>query len=308
MRRIGQLYLAVMAVAICGAVNDLSAQGWSEPVALTSLNSLFADSAPFLTKDGLSLYFSSTRPGTLGGADIWVAERSDRDDPWGAPVNLGATINSVATDNFPHVSRDGHTLYLVSQRAGGFGGNDIYVSHRNDVKNNLDWSTPVNLGPTINTAFADTHPSLFESDELTELYFASNRVASAGFEIFRSILQADGSFGAPQQVAEVNSPNDDNFPSVLHTGLEIWIFSNRDGGVGSPSEDLYYSVRASVHDPWSAPINPLGPINTAAVETFPGVSKHGNVETLLFSRCVLFAPPDTCDMMETARALSSGNH
>src|SRR5215469_8910331 len=81
---------------------------WSEPVNLGPLiNTAFNDQHPALSKDGLSLYISSNRPGGYGADDIWVSQRASVDDPWGPPQNLGPTINSGAVELSPAFSRDG---------------------------------------------------------------------------------------------------------------------------------------------------------------------------------------------------------
>src|SRR6185436_20973848 len=72
---------------------------WSTPVNLGPLiNSAFNDIGPALSKDGLSLYFYSNRPGGFGGLDIWVSQRASDEDAWGSPINLGPVINTSATE------------------------------------------------------------------------------------------------------------------------------------------------------------------------------------------------------------------
>src|SRR2546426_3975749 len=77
---------------------------------------------------------------------------------WSTPVNLGPAINSVLRENGPTISKDGLSLYFGSFRAGGFGGSDIWVSHRASVDDS--WGPPVNLGPTINTAVLEAVPEV----------------------------------------------------------------------------------------------------------------------------------------------------
>ena len=85
---------------------------WSVPVNMGSvINSRFDDQHPFLSKDGLSLFFSSNRTGTLGDQDIWVSERSDLDSPWSAPGNLGLNINTSVVDMAPGLSPDEPVSY-----------------------------------------------------------------------------------------------------------------------------------------------------------------------------------------------------
>src|SRR2546421_10943753 len=69
---------------------------------------------------------------------------------WSTPVNLGPVINSVLRENGPAISRDGLSLYFGSFREGGFGGSDIWGAHRPHVDDS--WGTPVDIGPTLNTA------------------------------------------------------------------------------------------------------------------------------------------------------------
>src|SRR5207245_11631005 len=76
---------------------------------------------------------------------------------WSTPVNLGPVINSVLRENGPAISKDGLSLYFGSFRAGGFGGCDIWVSHRARVDES--WGPPVHLGPTINTAILEAGPA-----------------------------------------------------------------------------------------------------------------------------------------------------
>src|SRR3954467_9964908 len=73
---------------------------WAAPVNLGPIvNSAFIDAGPAISRDGLTLYFGSDRPGGFGGLDLWVTERASLEAPWGAPVNLGAKVNSASLEN-----------------------------------------------------------------------------------------------------------------------------------------------------------------------------------------------------------------
>ena len=98
---------------------------------------------------------ASNRAGGLGGIDIWVARRESPDDPWDAPENLGAPVNSPANDFCPTIDRNDHTLFFVSNRAGGCGGADIYVTRRRPD----GWDDPHNLGCNVNSAADEASPS-----------------------------------------------------------------------------------------------------------------------------------------------------
>ena len=137
------------------------------------------DGCPFISRDGKSFYMASNRPGGLGGIDIWVSTRASTSDPWGAPVNVGAPVNSAANDFCPTISRDGHEFFFVSNRPGWCGSaqnDDIYAATRASTSD--PWSTPVNLGPSVNSDASETRPSL--SWDGTTLYFGSDRSGGEG--------------------------------------------------------------------------------------------------------------------------------
>ncbi|MHC4173218.1 MAG: M56 family metallopeptidase [Planctomycetota bacterium] len=100
---------------------------WGPPENLgDTVNGGDDDGLPFISADGLKLYFSSTRAGGYGGADTWVTTRATKDADWGPPVNLGPTVNSPADEVYPSLSANGSTLYFNSDRSGGSGGLDLW--------------------------------------------------------------------------------------------------------------------------------------------------------------------------------------
>jgi len=280
-----------MGLAGWGSLN-LDAQpkysDWSTPVNLGPvINSSSNDQHPALSKDGLSLYFTSNRPGGHGADDLWVSQRASVDDPWGPPQNLGPTINTAAVEFSPAFSRDGHWLFFHSDRPGGFGGVDIWASYREHVQDDFDWQAPINLGPGVNSPFDDAGPTFFQDDDtgIVTLYFTSlNRPGGLGdWDIYSSVLGPDGTFGPASLVVELSVAGDantgrDTRTAIRHDGLEMIFTSNRPGGAGSG--DLWVATRASTQDPWSMPVNVGPPINTTAFEGAPALSSDG--ETLLF--------------------------
>jgi len=241
---------------------------WSAPVNLGPVvNTGFTEICPSISKAGLSLYFFSNRPGGFGGNDIWVSRRASVDDPWGPPQNLGPTVNTEFDDNAAMLSLDGHRLYFTSNRPGGFGGTDLYVSRRHNKRDDFAWQPPVNLGSGVNSFANDFSPFYFEDDETgtVTLYFASNRPGGIGSEdIYASTLQPDETFGPAVLVEELSSPSLDRHPGIRRDGLEMFVTSNRPGGSGLLEQ--WVSTRASTSDPWSMPVN-LGPgINTGGAQ------------------------------------------
>jgi hypothetical protein len=256
---------------------------WSAPLNLGAVvNSPFNDAGPATSKDGLTLYFGSDRPGGFGGYDIWVSQRAGLEAPWGPPTNLGAVVNTADIENVPALSRDEHWLFFNSNRDGGFGGNDIWVAYRKHTKDDFGWQPPVNLGAEINTSFVDQGAGYLENDEAGAplLFFNSDRPGGMGAaDIYVSQLLANGSFGPPSLVVELSSSAQDARPSVRVDGLEVVMFSNRFGSLGG--FDLWAATRETVFDLWSAPVN-LGPaMNTTANDQQPHLASDRR--TLYFS-------------------------
>jgi hypothetical protein len=252
---------------------------WSPPVNLGPLvNSPFNDFAPAASKNGLSLYFSSDRPGGSGSSDIWVSRRNSPDEPWGVPLNVGSPINTSFGERAPNFSRDGHWMFFVSDRAGGFGGDDIWASWRTNIHDDLGWQPPINLGVGVNSPTFDAGASFFENEEggIPLLFFGSTRAGGTGGEdIYVSAQRTDGSFGFAMLVPELSSPQADRRPTIRFDGLEIIFFSNRPGTLGGA--DLWASTRVTVFESWSVPVN-LGPVVNSTSNDAPSyLSADGRV-------------------------------
>jgi len=157
---------------------------WGPCVNLGTVVNTSADEiSPAVSADGLELYFSGfradatyVRPGGYGGADLWVARRATRNDPWGEPQNLGPVVNSAQQDARPFLSADGLFLLFDSQRPGGYGVCDLFVTRRVTVS--APWSRPVNLGPIVNSP-AFEHLVCMSADGST-LYWNCQRPGGHG--------------------------------------------------------------------------------------------------------------------------------
>ncbi|HHB77987.1 MAG TPA: hypothetical protein ENK85_01985, partial [Saprospiraceae bacterium] len=112
----------------------------------TAVNSMKWDAQPSLSANGQAIYFASERPGGHGDRDIWVSYR-DGAGKWGAPQNLGDSINTPGADQAPFIHPDGKTLYFMSDGHPGMGGGDLFFSKRLP---NGQWSKAQNLGYPIN--------------------------------------------------------------------------------------------------------------------------------------------------------------
>lgn len=148
---------------------------------------------------------------------------------WSEPVNLGSTVNTQFTDANAALSPNELSLYFVSNRPGGFGGADIWVSERRCI--GCPWETPVNLGGTINTAAAEGAPTLSTDGRL--LFFFSGRPGGGGLDIYvshRTGTNVDGDeWGPPVNLG----------PDVNTAGAEQGSYYTREGG--APTAVLYFN-------------------------------------------------------------------
>lgn len=120
---------------------------WTVPQSFgATINTSAYEGTPWLSADNRELYFSSNRPGGYGGLDIWVSRFEN--GLWQAPRNLGPEINTPGDETMPFLHLDNSSLYFSSDGHPGFGGQDIFVSHR---LGDTVWGSPVNLGPPMNS-------------------------------------------------------------------------------------------------------------------------------------------------------------
>jgi Tol biopolymer transport system component len=240
------------------------------PFADESLNTTFQEGCPAISADGLNLYMASNRGGLTLGLDIWVSQRDQKNDPWRAPVNLGAPINTGANEFCPTPLADGRTLLFVSTKPGGCGGSDIYASHR--LGRNT-WSEPVHFGCDINSAGDEASPFLVTYDHGDmELYFSSNRAGgfseeAPGATIGDSDIYVSevrhGFLRRPQLVEGVNTAADDSRPNVRSDGEEIFFDSNRSDRLNI---DIWTSTRRHSRARWEEPTS-LANVNSIGNET-----------------------------------------
>jgi hypothetical protein len=115
-------------------VSALGDNGSFGPAALVpELNSPELDQKPAIRFDGLEMFLHSNRLGSLGATatmDLWVSTRQTVEGVWSTPEHLGGTVNSIANDLQAHLSSDRRVLFFTSDRPGGFGGFDLYVTTR----------------------------------------------------------------------------------------------------------------------------------------------------------------------------------
>jgi hypothetical protein len=269
----------------------------------SELNTPAMDGCPIQSPDGRSLYLASTRPGGLGGLDIWVSHRPNRHAPWGPPENLGEPVNSAADDFCPTPVR-GRGLFFVSREAlpGACGQGDIYFTR---YSRKHGWAEPQHLrcapdGP--NTALDEQGPSYVKAGHKASLYFSSSSATVPG-DIYVSVGIAGGDFGPAVPVAALNDAGaNDIQPNVRKDGLEVVFSSNRTGTLGG--QDIWTATRRHIRDPWSAPVNLGSAVNTAASESRPSLSR--DARTLLFGRSP--GPEGMSDIYVSTRTKTGKHH
>ena len=203
---------------------------------------------------------------------ICMGGNTKADFTFGTPVNLGPTVNSSSVDAVPSPSADGLSLYFNSNRSGGYGNHDLWVTTRATVSD--PWNPAVNLGPIVNSSSNDGTPSI--SANGLELYFSSSRSGGLGNNdlwLARRETVFDP-WGTPVNLGSmVNSSSIDWSPSISADGLELFLHSNR------PSEyrgdELWVARRETTSDDWGNPVN-LGPIvNSRSLDATPSISSDG---------------------------------
>lgn len=253
---------------------------WSTPVPVAELNTLdFNDMYAVLTKDELTVYFSSNRTGGIGLDDLWYATRPSVDSPWETPKNM-SLLNTTALDSLPMLSYDEHVMFFYSTRPGPpcAGNGDIWMTRRHD-KRSQDWETPTNLGCVVNTQATEIAPAFFENPETEEvtLFYGSNRNRPPGspdYDVYASAIGEDGYFGPGVLVPELSSPGRDTRIFVRKDGLEVFVTSDRPEGQGML--DIWTSTRATLSDQWSTPLVSLPiPVNSACDDGSPWLSRDG---------------------------------
>lgn len=183
---------------------------WQSPVEITEELSAGEDcSACSLNEDGSELYLYKTDD--FDGAIYMSSYENDR---WTPIKKLNKNINTKFYESHATISRDGRYLYFTSNRDGGFGELDIYVSERDEAG---EWGPAKNIGPTINTPYNEDTPFITENDSI--IYFSSEGHNSiGGYDIFKTVLE-----GSQWQVPvnagyPLNTSDDDKFLQPVNNG------------------------------------------------------------------------------------------
>lgn len=191
------------------------------------------DAITSISPDGkiIFIYKNDTREYKSSGGDIFISKVMR--NKWKTPEPIGKPINSTYWEGGACLSPDGKTLYFTSERKGGYGHSDIWMSNK---INNKEWSKPINLGGTINTYHDEV--GLFMAPDGKTLFFASNGPNSMGsYDVFKTTYE-NGQWTTPVNLAyPINTEFEDGPITIDASGKVAYISSNRPGGVGE--KDIY---------------------------------------------------------------------
>lgn len=191
------------------------------------LNSEAHDATVGMSPDGqkLLVYYDNKK----NSGDIYLSTL--KGEQWSKPRNIGDNINTEFHEAVACFSPDGRSLYFVSNKPGGFGGSDIYVSHLIVNKKKEEWGPAVNLGSVINTPLDET--GVFMSPNSRTLYFSSKgHNTMGGYDIFKTEYSGI-SWSEPENIGfPVNTPDDDVFFSISANGKYGYYASVRPEGYG----------------------------------------------------------------------------
>lgn len=214
--------------------------------------------------------------GAVAPASVTAAGYSD----WLPALNIEQTttgahpsFNTPSLDGCPYISRDGKTFYMASNRPGGLGGIDIWVSTRGDV--NQPWGPPENVGPPVNSEVDDFCPTIDRDGH--RFFFVSRRIipgSCGGADIYMTRLRSGGGFEQPQNLGcEVNSAGDEAspFPLPERGGAPVLYFSSTRPGLGVGG-DLY---RSTSHGGEFGPAELVPGVNSAFDDGQPNLRRDG---------------------------------
>ena len=208
------------------------------------LNTNFNEGAQNISQDGEWLIFTGCNyPEGLGSCDLYISYKN-KNGEWSEAENMGRNINTDAWESAPSLSPDKRDLYFSSTRPGGFGGSDIWVSHRTE---NGRWQKPENLGPTINTSGDDGCPFIHADNQT--LYFNSNGHAGYGLsDLFVSRKNEKGEWQTPTNLGyPINTIDDEGSLIVSADGKTAFYASDKGdfkNGLDLYSFELREDIRA----------------------------------------------------------------
>lgn len=209
-------------------VSQKEGNGWQPAFRVNgSLNTPDNEGAQIISQDGQWLVFAGKdRPGGYGGFDLYIAYKTP--EGWSEAINLGPKVNTEHWESQPCLTPDKRSIYFSSARPGGFGGEDLYVSH---LQPNGRFGEPVNLGPGINTTGNESCPFLHADNQT--LYFSSDGHPGYGAGDLYLARRTDSAWGKPENLGyPINTINNEATLFVAADGQTAYYSSDRAEGKG----------------------------------------------------------------------------
>jgi hypothetical protein len=256
------------AFVTCADASDLACQPFGSLQTVPEVASLADnDEKPTLTADMLQMYFLSDRAAGPGSGDVWQSLRAHVTDPWGTPA-LVTAVNGTSRETSPAIAADGLTLWVGSDRSGGQGGLDIWVSTQGGDA--ATWSVPVPV-TELNSAADEIPRPPGEHGLVMPLSRRAN--ANDPYQVVTaSRASPSASWGAPVPDPSVDTAHMDDDGYMTDDGLTLYFSSDRLNG----TQDLFVAERPSVSAPFAAPVA-LATLNTDAyAERDPWLSADGH--------------------------------
>jgi len=206
---------------------------WSGPVNIYPELQVDGDiSISCLSRDGKQLFLSKD---DNYNSDIYSS--SFNGTAWTPAVKLNKNINTKYWESHGFISEDESQLIFASDRPGGYGGLDLYISR----KVNGEWGPAVNMGPEINTQFNEDRPFLANHDK--SLFFCSQGHENmGGYDLFRSDKLSSGTWEKPENLGyPLNTPDDDTYFMPSPDGKSGYYYKDKESA-GFGKDDLYYVI------------------------------------------------------------------
>jgi outer membrane protein OmpA-like peptidoglycan-associated protein len=210
-------------------VSNKDGKSWTKAVNLgPPINTNEHDAVVALSPDGQRLI---TFNGRKNGGDLFLSTLEGT--KWSEPENMGKAINTKWHEPSATLSFDGKTIYFVSDREGGLGGHDIYMSKMNEKGK---YETAVNVGATLNTEYDED--AVFMLPDGKTMYFSSHgHTSMGGYDIFKTTL-TNGVWSKPENMGyPINSPDNDIFFQLAANGIHAYYSTANNGGFGG--QDIY---------------------------------------------------------------------
>lgn len=213
---------------------------WSDPIPLLRKPHGSPIYGPFLSKDSLTLLFNWS-PEPVGNKDLWMMQRDSIESDWSEPTRLPDELNSTSNDGGPCLSADGLTIVFDSERPGGEGRTDIWISSRESTES--DWNPPLNPGPLVNCSNRDCGGTL-SPDGNAIIFFSERRVLTLCDLWITTRSGRDGEWQpAVRLSAPVNSLRKECGPELFDAGRTLVFSSARPDPDGANGIDRLWISR-----------------------------------------------------------------